>query len=142
MPPHLREAQKRPILNRVKLLSLGKIGYFISLVGLPYVSVNVTHNLLMFLLVNKWKYSSFYWLNFDLLEMTLVLPHVFYKHILLISLGGSIWRYPHFWWTSARSPLSYLHEIQMNLFFLNINQFLGIFFPYRMPTSSLLTMFS
>ena len=142
MPPHLRAAQKRPILNRVKLLSLGKTGYFISLVGLPFVNVNVTHNLLIFLLVNKWKYSSFYWLNFDLLEMMLVLPHVFYKHILLISLGGSIWRYPHFWWTSARSPLSYLHEIQINLFFFNLIQFLGIFFPYRMPTSSLLTMVS
>ena len=62
MPPLLRAAQKRPILNRVKLLSLGKIGYFISLVGLLYVIVNVTHNLLIFLLVNKWKHS-FFWLT-------------------------------------------------------------------------------
>ena len=142
MPPHLRAAQKRPILNRVKLLSLGKIGYFISLVGLPYVNVNVTHNLLIFLLVNKWKYSSFYWLNFDLLEMMLVLPHVFYKDIMLISLGGSIWRYPHFWWTSARSPLSCLREIQINLFLFKSYSIFRIFFPYRMPTSTLLTIFS
>ena len=64
MPHHLSPAQKKPILNTIKLLSLRKISYFISLMGQPYVIVNVTRNLGFLLLVNKWIYSFFLLINF------------------------------------------------------------------------------
>ena len=63
------------------------------------------------------------------------------KNILSISLGSNIWRYPHFLGTSARSPHSYLRVIRINLFLLKPYSIFRNFFPYRMPTFSLFTIF-